>query len=372
MIEEWERGEDTAIGRLNELMNGSQKIAGNSIPRLFSSTDLQKRIHLSYYDSPGWRYVSRPARIPDGQEVALSQDPLLAYGLPPQLGAFGAINDWIFGIDTPNKIGVSAPEHNWFVTFLPETRAQLRSAEWVPGRLSIEIAASIPADTLQLQALYEHGERKSDLLGIGKGPFDIDVPPSTREIHLFLMHSNNECLAQLHLPRPYQAYGKQKESFSRVQQAMLDLAGGENDFVEYKPFIAPKDEKENEIVETVIAFGNSGGGRIYIGVTDDGTPQGERMLRSVFRSEPSAGLETQKGRVRGLVRERTKPVLAVSPEIVEVHGYRLIMVEVDQGSDPPYSTHENKVFVRKGATNKLADPQADLRPLLSNQNQGWG
>ncbi len=157
-----------------------------------------------------------------------------------------------------------------------------------------------------------------------------------------------------------------------MQQAMLDLAGGETDFVEYKPFIAPRDKKENEIVETVIAFGNSGGGRKYVGVADDGSPQGEQKLQSVFRSEPSAGLETQKGRIRELTRERTKPVLAVSPEIVEVHGYRLIMVEVEQGSDPPYSTHGNRVFVRKGATNKLADPQADLAPLLSNRNQGWG
>lgn len=369
--EEWVREEDQAIERLNGLINGRQKIAEYSIPGVFSQTDLQKQVHLPLYRWMGWRYLSRLDPRQGEQQTYISQEPLLAFGLPPHLGAAGAISEWVFETDLQSEISSTAPNQGCWITMLPETRARLKSAEWVPGLLRVEIEPGVAEDQLQLQLLYSESGKKCDLLNLGPGPIETEVPPDARQVFLFLMHQSGECLAQLRFSGPYQAYGKAKETLTRVQQAVADLAGGECDNIEYKPFIRLKDQKEIEIVETVIAFANTNGGRLYVGVEDDGRPQGETIARTLFQKEASAALEAQGDRIKSLLRERMKPVLLVKPEIVEAVGFRFVVVEVERGSDRPYSTHDNKVFVRKGATNKLADPQTDLPGLVSRPGLNW-
>src|SRR6266702_5908430 len=77
--------------------------------------------------------------------------------------------------------------------------------------------------------------------------------------------------------------GKPKPMAQGLQQLRTDLAGGETDTIEFKPFMEPKSTTESDFVRTVIAFANTHGGRIYVGVDDDGLPQGEAEACRVFR-----------------------------------------------------------------------------------------
>lgn len=371
LVEEWVREEHAVIERLSGLINGQAKVAGHAIIGAFGRTNLQRQFYLPFNRWTGWRYVSQLDVTPGVQPFYISQDPLLAFDLPPHLGAAGAISEWIFELDTLNKIGANAPDQDCWITTLPETRARLKSAEWVPGQLRVEIDSGAANEQLQLQVLYIESGKKCDLLNVGPGLIQTDVPSDARQVFLFVMHQSGECLAQLQLSGPNSAYGKSEETFSRVQQSLADLDSGECDHVEYKPFIALKDSKESEIVETVIAFANTNGGRLYVGVEDDGSPQGENRACQVFHKEGPAALVAQADRIKDLLRERMKPVLLAKPVVTEALGCRFVVLDIERGTDRPYATHDNKVFVRKGATNRLADPHADLPGLLSRPDVEW-
>ncbi|MBI3722370.1 hypothetical protein HY251_00215 [bacterium] len=65
-----------------------------------------------------------------------------------------------------------------------------------------------------------------------------------------------------------------------------------------------------------------------------------------------------------MVRERIKSVPEIEFVRLEVLGERVLLVRVLSGDDPPYSTQENQVFVRKGATNRRPDPKTEIPALL--------
>jgi len=137
--------------------------------------------------------------------------------------------------------------------------------------------------------------------------------------------------------------------------------------VEFKPFMEPKNKKESEFIKTVVAFANTYGGRVYVGADDDGALQGEAEVRKVFRGSIDEALAAQMSRLKELLRENVKPV-----PIVDVHQMTLgvdpvLVAEVQRGNNPPYATHQNQIYVRKGATSRTADP-SEVRALISDAN----
>jgi len=72
----------------------------------------------------------------------------------------------------------------------------------------------------------------------------------------------------------------------------------------------------------VIAFANTSGGNIYVGVQDDGSPQGEAAVRASFQGEAEAALEAQADRLKTLAREKIKPVPQIVVNRLTIHDHR--------------------------------------------------
>jgi predicted HTH transcriptional regulator len=72
-------------------------------------------------------------------------------------------------------------------------------------------------------------------------------------------------------------------------------------------------------------------------------------------------------RIKKSVREKVKSVPLIEVDAVEVHGEPVIVVNVLEGPDPPYCTHANEVLLRKGATDRRADPRTELKDLYEKQ-----
>jgi len=141
--------------------------------------------------------------------------------------------------------------------------------------------------------------------------------------------------------------------------------------MEFKPFMTPHDPKETEFIHTVVAFANTYGGRIYVGADDEGVPLGEAELRRCFHAEIEAAVQAQVTRLRALTREQIKPVPPATVKAIQLHDHPLILVEVKEGQQKPYATHGNDVYVRRGATNRRADPHSDLPALLGRSGFTW-
>lgn len=103
------------------------------------------------------------------------------------------------------------------------------------------------------------------------------------------------------------------------------------------------------LLKTLVAFANSAGGRLVLGVTDD---------RQVIGVEHPLDEEE---RLASLIADSITPRLVPNVELVTVEGKTLLVVEVFLSGTRPHFLKaegmENGVYVRLGSTNRQADAQ---------------
>jgi predicted HTH transcriptional regulator len=150
--------------------------------------------------------------------------------------------------------------------------------------------------------------------------------------------------------------------------AKKDLAGGEGRHVEFKEFVRLKDPKEAELERTLVAFANSGGGRLYIGVSDDHTCQGIVAAKEAAK-EPNDGERALEILARRLDTEIASWVRPERPPMeikkLELDGRPFLAVHVAEGRTL-LSTRDDFVFVRKDASTVRATIE-EIRDLLRDE-----
>lgn len=101
-------------------------------------------------------------------------------------------------------------------------------------------------------------------------------------------------------------------------------------------------------LRTIVAFANSAGGRLVIGVDDDGTVVGV--------ADPLAEEE----RITSLIADRISPQLVPAVDLVTVGEATILVVDVPLSTRRPHSMTdqgpEHRVYVRLGSTTRQADP----------------
>ncbi|MCP1662143.1 MULTISPECIES: AlbA family DNA-binding domain-containing protein [Methanocalculus] len=114
------------------------------------------------------------------------------------------------------------------------------------------------------------------------------------------------------------------------------------------------------ILKTVVAFANTAGGHILIGVDDD-----SREIVSI--SDPL----DEEERLCSLIADSIAPGLVPEIELVSINNKTLLAVEVYPGSQRPYYLKKegpfDGVYVRLGSTNRKADQEliSELRRSVS-------
>ena len=362
--EEWVQDQWEAHARLSRLISGQEKIGGHEIKNVFPQSTVSRDFYFGIGGSPTWRIRSNVVRDSSWKEFYPPQIPLLGHELKPYLSPAHAVNDWVFGIDDSTNLGASLQDQWMLVTVLPDLRVKVTSAEWLPGNLDLDLDVRVPLGHIQLQIIHQGSSKGHQLLEVTSGKQQIEIPDDAHKLSIFVVDRTGDCVTQLHLASVYECYGKAKSAAQGLQQVKADLAGGETDTVEFKPFMEPKNPKESEFIKTVVAFANTYGGRIYVGANDDGALQGEAEARRVFRGNIAEALTAQMSRLKELVRENIKPVPLVDVRQMTMGGNPILVAEVQRGNNPPYATHQNQFYVRKGATSRTADP-SDLRALIS-------
>ena len=112
-----------------------------------------------------------------------------------------------------------------------------------------------------------------------------------------------------------------------------------------------KSELVSDVCKEIVAFANSHGGTLYVGVTDDGTVTGVEDADAVML------------RLNNMVRDSIKPdvTMFVRYEALEINGKKVVAATVQKGTDRPYylaakGLKPSGVYVRNGAS---ADPSTD-------------
>ncbi|MBN2598402.1 MAG: putative DNA binding domain-containing protein [Marinifilaceae bacterium] len=123
------------------------------------------------------------------------------------------------------------------------------------------------------------------------------------------------------------------------------IAKGESKILEFKEAL-PKNES---IAKTVIAFSNTGGGKLIVGVNDK---------REVVGIDDTLIFEMQ-DKIASIIADNCSP--GIMPEIYNVNsdGKLVLVIEVVRGNLKPYFLKsQGKVdgtYIRLGATNRIAD-----------------
>jgi len=117
----------------------------------------------------------------------------------------------------------------------------------------------------------------------------------------------------------------------------------ENQYIEFKS----EKVKAMTLAEEIIAFANSEGGEIWLGIEDDGSPSG---LSRCYEED-----------IMNICRTNCIPPITPKYETLHVNNYDIAKVIIPKGKDKPYYTSNNKYYIRVGSTKRIASREELLR-----------
>ncbi len=127
------------------------------------------------------------------------------------------------------------------------------------------------------------------------------------------------------------------------------LVQGENSSVEFKR----QEVHPDAIAREMVAFANTRGGTILIGVDDTGTIAGI-----------DDGINWEE-RIANIARHNIVPALTVEYYEVSVNNRCVGVIDVPKGPDKPYQTSKNFYFIRIGSTTRTAT-QGELMRMFQH------
>jgi ATP-dependent DNA helicase RecG len=130
-----------------------------------------------------------------------------------------------------------------------------------------------------------------------------------------------------------------------LAQLQARVRRGEDLHTEFKEWPIHADDLANSL----IAFANTDGGQLILGVTDDG-----RMLGV---DDPAATAQ----QVDQIAYNNCRPPLTVIQETVDADGTTIVVVNVPQGDQRPYQTNRDLFYIRTTSGRRRASRQELLR-----------
>lgn len=131
-----------------------------------------------------------------------------------------------------------------------------------------------------------------------------------------------------------------------LEQLQRLLAKGEDLHTEFKRWPVQPDD----VAATLVAFANTDGGRLILGVDDEGkivgVPEFPRVVQAIDNIS---------------VQNCQPPVTVVQEVIHDPEGRAVVVVQVPKGDERPYRTHRGAFFIRTASGRRQASRQELLR-----------
>jgi hypothetical protein len=260
------------------------------------------------------------------------------------------------------------------IFLLPETRAYIADA-YASEDEKLEIVISgeeVESRVLRIKGAYWAQQTVHQLdAQVVDSKVTLAVPLTAERLEYFLIDDEG-AVYDGHMQDRFSVSGPGSFKLGIVQgaqvdQVSIDREGGEGLRVEFKPFVPPNQSmgspsektKIREIVTTVVAFANTSGGRIYIGIDDDGTIAGvNRGLAEWGKSNVDDSiLQKYCGALKSRIKEWVHGDVTLVVEPVKMPVGVVVIISVSIAESKPVSVNEDgRLYIRKGATNRRLDP----------------
>ena len=135
----------------------------------------------------------------------------------------------------------------------------------------------------------------------------------------------------------------------RIDEIKEIIANGENSYIEFKE----EGIKTKDLAEEIVAFANSEGGIILIGVDDDGNIVG---VSDTLIEE----------KIMNACRNNCIPNIIPAFQSIEIDGKTIAVITISKGLNKPYYTTDHKYYLRVGTTKRIASREELLRLFEAN------
>jgi hypothetical protein len=340
-------------------------------------------IRIARNGSPTWRMERLPLKntymVRAGLCVAIpyqersggiAQGPLLAVGEPYYPDVHEAAGHWL---PFPVYHGHSDARNQEIIFLLPEARAFFADAKLHDGVLEVSVGGTEAASAaLTVKGAYwNKGTMHHFEMAVQDEAARISVPSDTHRLEYVLMDADGAVYDFQQENRfndsglgMYRLDSTAQDLVRRVLTACLDGEGMHNEFksfIEDTKAIGSKDQKTKlrQLVTTVVAFANTQGGCIYIGIDNEcGLAGIAEALQKSAKKEVSEDVASHYCRtLTARLRDQLIGDIPMRISHVTVNGALVVVVEVSQSPARPAMVKDDNVFyVRAGANNKQLPP----------------
>lgn len=290
-----------------------------------------------------------------GKGLQEPRGPLARLELPLIVDPRSAINDWI-GVDTQNLSELA----NGVLALFPDFRGRIQRIRFEESEINIDVETDLlkRENILVRAAVGYPGEEDEEIEAPERnGTYVLPISGVPTTLYFFLLDKKGgDVLDWAEVHSGWSDFPSQIEFAAPGQRLEHLIDGGETDTVEFKREVG----EGGEFVESVVAFANTEGGTILIGVDDNSNIVGV----------PSPQKETQ--RTYDLVETHCEPMPPLQIDPVTLRDKEILLVHVSKGSNPPYMHRgRNIIYIRRSGTDRPAK-RGDLDELYRRRGAGFG
>jgi len=227
------------------------------------------------------------------------------------------------------------------IFLLPKYEARIEEVKLSAKEMSIRISAKEATANEVIGKVYYEGKQGQNIghdivFDEESKSFPLEFTPDNFDVYL-LSRKTGKLVDYRRINLRWPTLQRDVTIEVTVDEILELIRRGENDRVEFKQGIA----KTDEFVETVVAFSNTSGGTILVGVSDHSDIVG------IGETKPE---ET----VRNVLRSHCEPPVEPDVKSTLIDQRPILVVQIKEGENKPYTFRGKGVYVRSGSTDRIA------------------
>lgn len=241
---------------------------------------------------------------------------------------------------------------NSFLIIIPDFRLKIKKMKIIRNKIRVELEYNLLNENDIFAQFYIDGDKKVEV-PIKNNLIEVDSSKNPQDIlAVVLDKKTDEILDYKHYDFRYSEIDPSVEIETHEDIVREWVTRGENDFVEFKEVL----KHEDDVMKTVVAFANTNGGRILLGVKDD---------CSIVGYEEQ--LENTKNRLERMIASKCDPPINFEMEQVDL-GKKITVIKIPKGTSKIYSVTNGPIYVRRGGSDRFIKP-SELFEIFERKKQ---
>ncbi len=350
---------DTGLALIEELFSGTLKLPDygllGGVRRSSSRVEFVPTQKRHYLFRPEWPMRYLGFECDQDRRANPTFTPLLQRGSPPLFpGEVEAIKIF-FQLEVGRDYGFN--EWGKFVVVVPDYRARISELRIGYNEASVKMEAlDLTSNQLAVKMYAEGAEQtvySADIAcpdGVAKFSFGFEAE---RVLAMLFRQETGEKIDQREWDLHWGDASKGVVLEMSDQKILSLISRGEGKHLEFKGVRKLDEQNKDDFLETVLAFSNTEGGLILLGVDNHGVPVG------FYGDEDS---------VRRMIHDSCEPSVAPKFYNQKINGCLILVVEIPQGTDKPYMWRFKGVSYVRVGPNDYPASRLDMDQLTRRKN----